>query len=124
MCAPMRICGTSALRSSVLTLLQDVIGSTLLAALSYISDSCYSCASIMFLQPALCFLVHLCSMFHSWSMLFDAVETGRQFDTAVTLLDNMRERGQHLPINEITYGALLGACGRVKRLMQVHTYCM
>ena len=25
---------------------------------------------------------------------------------------------QHLPINEITYGALLGACGRVNKLMK------
>jgi pentatricopeptide repeat protein len=30
----------------------------------------------------------------SWSTLFDAVETGRQFDHAMALIESMRDRGE------------------------------
>ncbi|CAM9646791.1 unnamed protein product, partial [Chrysoparadoxa australica] len=54
----------------------------------------------------------------TWAVLFDAVATAREFDQAVGLLDAMRAQGQPMPVNEITYGALLGACSRVQRLVQ------
>ncbi|CBN77833.1 conserved unknown protein [Ectocarpus siliculosus] len=52
----------------------------------------------------------------TWLLLLNAVDTAGALDKAVELMERSRAEGHGSEINELTYSALLGACGRAKKL--------
>eukprot|EP00904_Undaria_pinnatifida_P002498 jgi/Undpi1/12249/HiC_scaffold_5.g01925.m1 len=52
----------------------------------------------------------------TWLLLLNAVGTADSLDKAVALIERSRAEGDGSEINELTYSALLGACGRAKKL--------
>ncbi|CAM9870932.1 unnamed protein product [Ectocarpus fasciculatus] len=52
----------------------------------------------------------------TWVLLLNAVDTAGALDKAVELMERSRAEGHGSEINELTYSALLGACGRAKKL--------